>query len=248
MLTNVNKVKIERNFVYQNYLINIYVIVTHLFNKGDTMADNIQTTVQNGETIGLYSAMYGCTDDEIRKANNLKGDKLQKGQKLNIPIGKKWELPTKDDNVLQEKISYFDNKINEVHMQLYNTDLKPAEREKLEQKYINLMNQRKERQATASIDIAGNGINLVLSIKRDITVSEFRKLFPECTKNFYSYAKHSNQAVFTQGQGWSADPDDVYLYAGDKFMLKTQDYVYQGFGKELKTSILKTLGIKLTDD
>ena len=239
MLTNVNKVKIERNFVYQNYLINIYVIVIHLFNKGDTMADNIQTTVQNGETIGLYSAMYGCTDDEIRKANNLKGDKLQKGQKLNIPIGKKWELPTKDDNVLQEKISYFDNKINEVHMQLYNTDLKPAEREKLEQKYINLMNQPKERQATASIDIAGNGINLVLSIKRDITVSEFRELFPECRKNFYKYADKTKQTQFIQGQGWHADPDNVYLHEGDKFMLKTQQYACQGGWEEFKTSFRK---------
>ena len=70
----------------------------------------------------------------------------------------------------------------------------------------------------------------------------------KCTKNFYSYAKHSNQAVVTQGQSWSADPDDVYLYVGDKFMLKTQYYAYPGFGKYLKTSILKTLGIKLTDD
>ena len=186
--------------------------------------------------------MYGCTDEDIKKANGLKGDKLQTGQKINIPIGKKWELPTSDDNVLQEKLSYFDNKINEVHMQLYNPDLKPEEREKLEQEYIQLMNLRKERADAASIEASNNGINLVLTIKKDMSVSEFRRLFPECGKSFYRYAKSTNQAEFIQGQGFYADPDYVTLHEGDKFMLKTQEYAHQGFWKELGTSVRKQFG------
>lgn len=205
----------------------------------------IRTTVQDGETIGLYSAMYGCTDEDIRKANGIKGDKLKAGQQLNIPIGKMKMslLPTSTENPLKMKLSYFDDKINDIHIKLYTTELKPEEREALEQQYIELKNLRKERQDAASIDIAGNGINLVLEIKKDMTVSEFRRLFPECGKNFYDYACDTDQLqLYEEQHTWYADPDRVWLREGDKFMLKADEYAYQGFWTELALSLKKQFG------
>lgn len=208
------------------------------------MVDNIRTIVQDGETISLYSAMYGCTDEDIKKANNIKGDKLKEGQSLNIPIGKQWKLPASDDNVLDKKLSYFNDKVNEIRVQLYNPDLKIGEREVLEAQYIDLMNQKKERDKAASFTKSDNGINLVLEIKKDMTVSEFRELFPECTKNFYSYADKTNQLVFIQGEGFYASPDNVTLYKGDKFMIKSQEYAKDD-GDNLWRSIKKTFGGRL---
>ncbi len=203
---------------------------------------NITTTVQSGETLVLYARMYGCSVDEIKDANKMKDGKLSTGQKINIPIGKKWELPSSNDNVLDKKISYFNNKINDVHMQLYNPDLKPEERENLEQQYIELMNKKKERDATADITKAGNGINLVLTMKKDITVSEFRDLFPECSKKFYDYACDTDQREFIQGVGWRANPDYVTLHEGDKIMLKAHEYAHEGFWNEVANGIKKQFG------
>jgi len=111
------------------------------------MGDNIRTIVQNGETISLYSAMYGCTDDDIRKANNIKGDKLKEGQSLNIPIGKQWQLPASDDNVLDKKLSYFNDKVNEIRAIRPNISLTtdlivgfPGETEELFQETVETIN------------------------------------------------------------------------------------------------------------
>ncbi|MCM1339233.1 MAG: LysM peptidoglycan-binding domain-containing protein [Muribaculaceae bacterium] len=184
----------------------------------------VPTQVQNGESLGLYANMYGCTTEEIKKANGLKGDKIKTGQTLNIPVGQKSKLPTSDKSVLDKKLSWFNDQVNNVHMKLYDPKLKPAEREKLEDQYIKLMNMKKKRDAVATFKKAGNGINLVLEIKKDITVTEFRKLFPECTKNFYDYAYDTNQRYCDEVHGWVADPDIVTLQAGAKIMIRAEEY------------------------
>lgn len=186
--------------------------------------NNITTIVQNGESIGLYSAMYGCTDEEIKRANGLKDDKIKEGQTLNIPIGKRTDLPVSDESVLDKKLSWFNNQLNDIHMQLYNPDLKPEEREKLEAQYIKLKNMKKERDKVAEFTKSGNGINLVLEMKEDITLTEFRRLFPECKTNFMNYAYETNQRYCDDVHGWVADPDIVELRAGSKHMISTDDY------------------------
>jgi LysM repeat protein len=205
---------------------------------------NVTTIVQSGETLGLYSAMYGCTNEAIKKANNLQGDKLKAGQTLVIPIGENRKLPTNDSNVLDKKLSFFNEKINEAKMKLYDTKLTSEQREKLEDEYLKLVKQKAERDKFATFSKSGNGINLVLTIKDDITVSEFRKLFPECTTNFYEYAKKTNQVEFVNGQGFTADPSSVTLKKGDTFMIKTQEYAKDS-GDNIIRSILKTFGKRL---
>jgi LysM repeat protein len=205
---------------------------------------NVTTIVQSGETLGLYSAMYGCTEADIKAANNLNGDKLKTGQSLVIPIGEKRKLPTDESNALDKKLSFFNEKINEAKMKLYDTKLTSEQREKLEDEYLKLVKQKTARDKVATFSKSGNGINLVLTIKDDITVSEFRKLFPECTTNFYEYAKKTNQVEYVNGKGFTANPSTVTLKKGDSFMIKTQEYAKDS-GDNFIRSILKTLGKRL---
>ncbi len=244
MLINVTKYQIFKILSFQNtlYLSDTSAIMI----RRDFMSANnsITTIVQNGETIGLYSAMYGCTDEEIKRANGLKGDKIKEGQTLNIPIGQRTDLPTSDESVLDKKLSWFNNQLNEIHMKLYNPDLKPEEREKLEEQYIKLKNMKKERDKVAQFTKSDNGINLVLEMKQDITLTKFRQLFPECKTNFMNYAYETNQRYCDEVHGWVADPDIVELRAGSKHMIKSQDYARDdgdGFWRSLK----KTFGGRL---
>ena len=46
-------------------------------------------TVKRGENLGKIARKYGVTVDAIRKANNLRGDKINVGQKLKIPARKR---------------------------------------------------------------------------------------------------------------------------------------------------------------
>ncbi len=210
----------------------------------------VPTQVQNGETLSLYANMYGCSVDDIKKVNSLKGDKLKEGQTINVPVGKKWKLPTSDDNVLDKKLSWFNDQVNDVHMKLYEPNLKPAEREKLEGQYIKLMNMKKERDAVATFKKAGNGINLVLEVKKEISVAEFRKLFPECTRNFYDYACDTNQRYCDDEQHtWVADPNSVYLEKGAKIMVRADEYAkdegdtgWSGFCRSWKKTMPSWLG------
>lgn len=200
--------------------------------------NDITTIVQKGETIGLYSAMYGCTDEDIKKANKLNSNNIKVGQTLKIPIGQEWQLPTSNDNVLDKKLSWFNDKVNDVHMQLYNPDLKSEDREKLEKKYVTLMNQRKERNQTAEFTKSQNGVDLVLTLKKDISVSEFRELFPECTRNFMDYANKTNQASYDREKGWTANPDNVILHSGTILTVSHDEYAKDdgdGFWRGLKT-------------
>lgn len=184
----------------------------------------ITTIVQKGETISLYSKMYGCTDEEIRRANGINGDKIKEGQTIKIPIGKKWAYKTSENNVLDKKLSWYDNNLNEVHMRLYNPKLKPKEREKLEAEYIRLVNNRVKRLETASIKKSADGKGFDMHIKKDITVSEFRKLYPECTTNFYEYADDTKQLRFIQGKGFYADPNYVTLRKGANLKIGAGEY------------------------
>ena len=65
-----------------------------------------------------------------------------------------------------------------------------------------------------------------------MTVSEFRELFPECSKNFYSYADKTDQLEFIQGQGFYASPDNVTLYKGTEPLLIAMD-----IHKEIKAAL-----------
>ena len=42
-------------------------------------------TVQSGDTLSLIAQAFGTTVSKIREMNNLKGDNLRVGQKLNLP-------------------------------------------------------------------------------------------------------------------------------------------------------------------
>lgn len=45
-------------------------------------------TIKSGENLGRIAAKYGISVDELRKANNIKGDKIKAGDKLKIPAKK----------------------------------------------------------------------------------------------------------------------------------------------------------------
>ena len=45
--------------------------------------------MKRGENLGKIARKYGVTVDAIRKANNLRGDKINVGQKLKIPARKR---------------------------------------------------------------------------------------------------------------------------------------------------------------
>lgn len=188
--------------------------------------NNITTYVQNGETLSLYASMYGCSVNDIKQANGLSGTKLKEGQQLVIPIGKPPQGAAEPESVLDKKLAWFDDKLDEVHLKLYNPNLKPTEREALEQEYIELKNLKKERDKVAEFTKAGNGQNLVLEMKKTITISEFRRLFPECTQNFMNYAYDTDQAYCDPVHGWVADPDDVCLNEGDKIMINSRHYAH----------------------
>jgi len=197
----------------------------------------------------MYAKMYGCTVEELKKQNPGKFDKqgqIKTGDTLIIPIGTHVsKLPSKQETLMQRKLYAFNERVNEAHMKLYNPKLSSAEREKLEQEYIDLMKQKQARDQAATISISKDGMHFDVKFNRNISVAEFRKLFPECNKNFYSYASKTQQTTFVQGEGFQADPNNVYFYKGKNIQLKTQEYSNEGFWNELGTSIKKTLGMSI---
>ena len=55
-------------------------------NKNNTSATSGTThTVAKGESLYRISQRYGVSVDEIRNANNIKGDGIKAGQKIKIP-------------------------------------------------------------------------------------------------------------------------------------------------------------------
>lgn len=48
--------------------------------------DHYEYTVQKGATLSIIAVAYKVSVDDIRKANNLKGDTIREGQKLIIPV------------------------------------------------------------------------------------------------------------------------------------------------------------------
>ncbi len=204
----------------------------------------VPTKVNDGETLSLYASMYGCSVDDIRQANGLNGNNIKTGQVINVPVGKKPDQKPSENNVLDKKLAYFDNKLEEAHMKLYDPNLELSEREQLEAEYIELKNLKKQRDEVAQFTKSDNGINLVLELKEGITVSEFRKLFPECTTNFMDYAYKTNQSDFIQGEGFYSDPNQVILHAGSCHMVKSQDYAKDD-GDGFWRSIKKTFGGRL---
>ena len=205
----------------------------------------VLTTVQKGETLSLYASMYGCTVDQIKKANQGQigeNGAIKEGSQLVVPIGKKPDALAKRENAMQEKLHYFDDKLQEAKIKLYDPNLKPDEREKLEQEYINLKNMKRERDNTASIEISPDGMHFTLKMKKDITIADFRKLFPECGKNFTDYADKTKQTRYENGKGFIRDPKFITLHKDAEFTLKTQEYASQGFWGELWNSAQKTAG------
>ncbi len=210
------------------------------------MSENVTTIVQSGETLGLYARMYGCTAEEISKLNPGKigkNGKIKQGEVLIIPIGKPPEKTEKKDRTtMEEKLNYFNDKIEEAKLKVFDPKLSSAEREKYEQEYINLVNLKKEREQTAEIALSKDGMHFDLKLKKDITIANFRELFPEVAKNFTDYADDTKQTRYENGKGFIRDPEEITLYEGSEFTLKTQEYANQGFFSELWTSIAKTLG------
>ena len=208
---------------------------------------NITSTVQSGETISLYASMYGCSVDAIINANKGKvgaNGEVSEGAEIIIPIGQPSEKKAASDDVLQAKLEYFDRKLEEALYKLYDTSLTPQKREELEQEYINLKNLKKEREQAAEITLTGDGYHLTLNIKKEMTISEFRRLFPECGRNFSDYADDTKQTRYVNGKGFVRDPNVIKLRQGASFELKTQEYASRGFWTELGTSIRKTFGYK----
>lgn len=182
---------------------------------------DINSKVQTGETLSLYANMYNCSVEDLKKANagNLgKNGELKAGSNIKIPIGKRPENLVKSENEMQQKLDAFDNRLNDIHMQLFDANLKPEKREELEQQYITLKNLKKERDAAATFSI--NGDKFKLTLKKTITVSEFRRLFPECKTNFNGVAK----APYINGQGFNYDPDVATLEAGKDYSVRYNEF------------------------
>ena len=211
------------------------------------MPDNVTTTVQSGETLGMYAKIYGCSTEELAKLNPGKIGKnghIKQGDVLIIPIGKKPEATNKEGRTtLQEKANWFNDKLEEAKMRIYDPKLTGEEREKYEQEYINLIKMKKKRNEAAEISINEDNMHFDLKIKEDITLAEFRELFPEVAKSFSDYADETKQTRFKNGTGYVRDPEKITLKKGANFSLKTQEYANQGFFSELYTSIQKTLGM-----
>lgn len=210
------------------------------------MPENVTTTVQNGETLSMYAKLYGCSTEELKKLNAGKIGKnggIKEGETLIIPIGKKPpETDKSGRTTMEEKANWFNDKLEEAKMKIYNPKLSSSEREKYEQEYIELLNMKKARDEVASVKINGDNMHFDLDIKKDITITEFRELFPEVTRKFRDYSDKTGQTVFENGVGFVRDPDVIVLNKGAHFSLKTQEYANQGFLTELGTSIQKTFG------
>ncbi len=210
------------------------------------MPNNVTTTVQNGETLSLYAKLYGCSVEELTNLNKGKIGKngqIREGEVLIIPIGKKPKETNKAGRTtMQEKLNWFNDRLEEAKLKIYDPKLTSAEREKYEQEYINLLNQQKARNEVASLSINKDRMHFDLTLKKDITISEFRKLFPEIGKNFSDYADDTKQTRYKNGEGFIRNPDVIVLHQGAHFSLKTQEVANQGFFSELGTSIQKTLG------
>ena len=211
------------------------------------MSENVTTIVQKGETLGLYAKLYGCTTEELTKLNKGKIGKngaISQGEVLVIPIGKKPAAAKKEGrSILQEKINWFNDQLEEAKLKIYNPKLSSAEREKYEKDYIYLLNLKQAREKFAGLSISKDKMHVNIDIKEDITVAEFRKLYPEVGKNFRDYADKTKQYSYESGKGYVRDPQKIVLRKGAHFTLKTQEYAHQGFWTELGTSIKKTLGL-----
>lgn len=210
------------------------------------MTNNVTTLVQNGETLSLYAKMYGCSTEELTKLNPGKIGKngsLKSGSVLIIPIGKKPQETNKENRtVMQEKANWFNDILEEAKLKIYDPSLTSAEREKHEQTYITLLNKQKERDKAANIAISKDKMHFDLTIKENITLAEFRKLYPEVGKNFSDYADKTDQTEYKNGKGFIRDPEKIILKKGAKFTLKTQEYANKGFFSEFWTSVKKTFG------
>ena len=216
----------------------------------------VPTQVQANETISHYSALYGCTNDDIKQANGLSGDRIRAGQTLNIPIGEKFDpLPTSDSSVLDKKLSWFNEQVNDVHMRLYDPNLSLEDREQLEARYNELLQMKRERDEVAEITKSNNGINLVINMKKDIILKDFQRLFPECKASFYDYAERTDQLGYPpEGHPYPYDkyyvePLNVGLSEGDKIMLRADEFAITedevGFINHIKNGINKFFGGRL---
>ena len=188
------------------------------------MSNNITSQVQQGETLSLYAKMYNCSVEELQKLNKLSNGELKVGSTLIIPIGKKPPETKQSNDIMQQKLDYFDTNLNELHMKLFDPDLKPSEREKLEQKYIDMKNLKKERAEVADIKISHDGKSFELNMKKQVSVNEFRRLFPECCKNFKDYAKETKQYQYKNGKGFIYDPNHIQLKVGKPITLEYDEY------------------------
>ena len=211
------------------------------------MSNNVTTTVQNGETLSLYAKLYGCSVEELKSLNKGKIGKngqIREGEVLIIPIGQKPKETSKAGRTtMEEKLNWFNDRLEEAKMKIYDPKLSSAEREKYEQEYIKLLNQQKARNEVADLSINKDKMHFDLKLKKNITISEFRELFPEIGKTFRDYADDTKQTRYENGVGFVRDPDVIVLKEGAYFSLKTQEVAHQGFFSELGTSIQKTLGI-----
>ena len=229
----------EDNFTYSEYLISIYEV--YVTERILTMG-KITSIVQSGETLSLYASMYNCSVEDLKKANAGNLDKnggLKTGTKINIPIGQKPARLAKNNDEKMQKLNAFDNRLNELHMQLFNEKLKPDVREKLEQRYIELKNLKKERSQVATFSISAEGDKFDLKLKKTITVAEFRRLFPECTTNFLGKAK---EGPYINGKGHNHDPKVATLEAGKTYSVRYNEYE-RHTGQGWFDSALEKLGL-----
>lgn len=195
---------------------------------------NITTQVSKGETIDMYAKMYGTTTEAILNANKgLKEGQLKIGSKIVIPIGKPKVQAQKEESFKESKLNEFDNNVKNSKMELYNTNMTPKARELKEARYKALLAQQQERKETASITLSKDKSSYVLKMKKDISLTDLRKLFPELNSvSFSDYADETRQYSYENGHGFVKNPDKIIMKKGATIEMNIHKFNNKGAWQE----------------
>ena len=184
--------------------------------------ENITTIVQSGESLSLYANMYNVKIDDIKAANKMKGNQINEGSKIVIPIGKKQEVeePEQKDTYFTRKVNYWQNQLEEKRLALYNPDLTPEEREKLEAEFINLQNEQRRRASVADVTFSEDEKSFTMTLKEGIHAGDLRELYNLQSGALKAVLDFSGP--FRSGKGFV--PDEHYISAGTTFTMDIECY------------------------
>ena len=197
--------------------------------------ENIQTVVQSGESLSLYANMYNVKIDDIKAANNIKGEKINIGSKIVIPIGKKQEAEDVETdytklNYYGEKLYSWDKELQEKRDALYNPDLTIEERENLEAEFIRLQNENRKRKAAADVSFSDDKKHVTIDVKSSMEAQELRELFNIETGALRDFIQANHRNVYKTGKGFIYN--EAMIYSGDKITIPTDEFNDLGFLKE----------------